>query len=98
MSILLASPQDIIKLQRTSKGQRYDAWRDEVFNLFDSVDPQDVEKVAAANAAFVRGLTEKHQLGARAAREKALTPGAVHTDTLLTTLSRMYANDELVGE
>jgi hypothetical protein len=98
MSILLATPEDIVRLQRTSKGQRYEAWRDNLFNLFDSVSPEDVAKVAAANEAFCKGLTDKPSVGARGAREKALTPSAVHTDTLLTTLSRMYANDEFVGE
>src|SRR5688500_1728248 len=96
MSILL--PHDVARLQRTSKGQRYETWRDNFFNLFDSVDPGDVAKVASANEAFVRGLTEKPQVGARGAKEKALTPGNVHTDVALTTLSRLYANDEFVGE
>jgi hypothetical protein len=98
MSIILSTPQDIARWQRTSKAAAYEQWRDELFNLFDSVEPQDVAKVVAANESFIRGLTEKPTLGKRASKEKALTPGAVHVDTVLSTLSKKYANDEYVGE
>src|SRR6185503_12976437 len=63
--------------------------------------PEDQKKAVAANQAFIKGLADlrgKADMRPVSALERAVTPTAVHVDTLLSTFSKMYANDAFIGE
>jgi hypothetical protein len=96
MSALLRAP-----VQRTAKGLAFDRFYDELKNLLDGKTPEDQKKAVAANQAFIKGLANpRHNPGLRPVSEleRAVTPTAVHVDTLISTFSKMYANDAFIGE
>jgi len=96
MSAILPAP-----IQRTARGLRFDRWHDEIRNLLDGLTPEDQKKAVAANQAFIKGLADprgKADMRPVSALERAVTPTAVHVDTLLSTFSKMYANDAFIGE
>src|SRR3954469_8188180 len=80
----------ILAVQRTEKGVRYEKFINNVRNLLDGKDEVGQRKAVAAHESLAKALG----LG----KFKAITPAAVHVDTLLSTFSVMYANDEYIGE
>lgn len=80
----------ILPVQRTEKGVRYEKFITNVRNLLDGKDEVQQRKAVAAHDSLAKALG----LG----KYKAITPSAVHVDTLLSTFSVMYANDEYIGE
>lgn len=85
-------------VQRTEKGMRYENWITEVRNLLDGKTKEQQDKAFACNDAFVRGLAAPAHRPQMSVLERAVTPAAVHVDSLLATMSVMYANDEYIGE
>jgi hypothetical protein len=79
-----------VPVQRTEKGLRYEKFINNVRNLLDGKTPEEQKKAVQANEQLAKALG----LG----KYKAVTPAAVHVDTLLSTFSVMYANDEYIGE
>jgi hypothetical protein len=84
------SANSIVAVQRTEKGVRYEKFITNVRNLLDGKDEVQQRKAVAAH----EGLAKALGLG----KFKAITPAAVHVDSLLSTFSVMYANDEYIGE
>ena len=80
----------VLPIQRTEKGLRYEKFVNNVRNLLDGKTPEQQIKAVAANESLARALG--------VGKFKAVTPSAVHVDTLLSTFSVMYANDEYIGE
>jgi len=91
------TPADVQAIQRTSKAARFVNWRDNLKNLLDGLTPEDQKKAAAANQNFLRGLANPRS-SADPDAQRAVTPAAVHVDTLLATMSVMYANGDYIGE
>lgn len=89
-----------VPLQRTAKGLRFEKWYDEVRNLLDSKDEVQQRKAVLANQTFCKGIGRPVSNGASVPdlTAKAVTPSSVHVDTLLSTFSTMYSNDEYIGE
>lgn len=96
MSAFIA-PRNEVALPRTEKGLRYNKWIDEVRNLLDGKTPEEQKRVVSANEAFLKGLAAP-RFSAVDGKQKAVTPAAVHVDTLMSNFSVMYANDEYIGE
>lgn len=89
---------DVKRNQRTEKGLKFEKWYDEVRNLLSGKTQENKKKALAANAAFCRGIGMPTKTGSDIGYiGKAVNPGAVHIDTLLSTFSTMYANDEFIG-
>lgn len=86
-----------MKLNRkTDRQEKYESWIANVRNMLDGKDEKDQRRAVAANQQFSRGIglpTESHESVSR-----AVTPGSVHVDTLLSTVSVMYANGDYIGE
>ncbi len=88
-----------VPVQRTARGIAFQKWYDELRNLLDGKTPEDQKKVLAANQEFIRGIgNPRYNRPDAGALEKAVTPSAVHVDSLLSTFSVMYANDDYIGE
>ena len=98
MSNLILTPEQVRTLQRNAKVMRFRSWYDEVRNLLDGKTPEDQKKALAANQGFLKGLSNPRHRGDGSALEKAVTPSAVHVDSLLSTFSVMYANEDYIGE
>lgn len=95
----LADASDPVPLQRTEKGLKFDRWYDELRNLLDGKTKEDQEAAVAANQDFIRGLANPRSApGRMSALEKAVSPTAVHVDSLMSNFSLMYANDAFIGE
>jgi len=93
------APVNEVALQRTEKGLKYEKWAAEVRNLLDGLTPEDQKKAAAANEGFLRGLSGiRVPASAGGGLAKAVSPAAVHVDTLMSGFSKMYANDAYIGE
>lgn len=97
MDIKQIAPRNEVVNPRTEKALQFQKWADEVRNLFDGRTQEDQKKIAAANEAFLRGLAAP-RFSAVDGKVKAVTPTAVHVDSLLAGFSKMYANDEYIGE
>ncbi len=80
----------LVPVQRTPEGLRYEKFVTNIRNLLDGKTPEQQKKAIQANETLAKALG----LG----KFKAVTPAAVHVDTLLSTFSVMYANDEYIGE
>lgn len=86
-------------LQRTAAGLKYERFITEARNILAGMSAEDQEKAKRANLDFIRGLSSpRYRVSYEAELQKAVTPGAVHVDTLLATLSVMYTNDSYIGE
>lgn len=84
---------------RTKAVVAYEKWRDELRNLLDGRTPEQQKAIAAANQAFLRGLARPSTSRPEglSALEKAVMPSNVHVDTLISTMSKMYANPAYIG-
>lgn len=101
MSINLELTADSVRsIQGGAKAVRFQRWLDEVKNLLDGRTPEDQKKALAANQAFMRGISSPRFTPAEGAGalSKAVTPAAVHVDTLMSNFSTMYANGDYIGE
>jgi hypothetical protein len=78
-NIKIASEEDIVSLQRTARGKR---WENAQAKLADML--ADAGKCKRLNESFIK--------------VKGVSPGEVHSDTFLSNLSQMYANDAYIGE
>lgn len=79
-----ATMLDVVKHQRTERGMAYERRIKKLREGLRDKDP----KVLAIKAGF----------DAEMARQKAIAPGAVHSNTFLTNMSVQYANDAFIGE
>lgn len=100
----MTAPIIVPPIQRTEKGIRFGIWYDEVRNLLDGKDVTSQKKAIAANEAFCRGVGLPTKTGSDLTksavdhRERAVTAGTVHVNTVLSTFSVMYTNDEYIGD
>lgn len=96
----MSKPLDLVPVQRTEKGLRFEKWYDEVRNLLDGKDDVSQRKAVMANQAFCRGIGLPVSSGKEIGHvvDKAVTPSAVHVDALMSNFSVMYANDEYIGD
>ena len=86
-------------VQRTERGLKYERFISSAREILAGMTAEDQAKAAKANADFIRGLASpRYRMSYESELSKAVTPGAVHVDTLLATLSVMYHNDEYIGE
>jgi len=90
-------------IQRTEKGLRYERFIKAVHEQLAGMDEKSKAKAKKANLDFIKGLSDPrhradHLSELEKAVQKAVTPSAVHVDSLLSTISIMYANDEYIGE
>jgi hypothetical protein len=86
-------------VHRTHEGQRYEKWITSVREQLAGMDQKSKDLAKKANLDFIRGLADpRHRDSYATELQKAITPSAVHVDTILTTLSVMYKNDEYIGE
>jgi len=90
-------------IQRTEKGLKYELFMKSVRDTLDGMTSEQKEKAKRANLSFIKGLADPrhradHVSELEKAVQKAVTPGAVHVDSLLATMSVMYKNDEYIGE
>jgi hypothetical protein len=84
MDPILSSASDVVGISRYSKAaQQYARYRESVDAILRSGDSKHRDMVSRAN----EGIT----------RLKALNPGNVHQDSILTNLSVKYANSEYIG-
>jgi len=92
-----------IPVQRTLKGLRYDAFVSSARETLSGMSEEDRKKATKANQDFIKGLSSprhgaSYQSELEGSVQRAVTPTSVHVDTLLATMSVMYANDEYIGE
>lgn len=90
-----------LPIQTTEKGIRFKKWYDEMRNMLDGRDPTQQKKVSLANLAFCKGIGLPTSTGADIGyvpKAGGPNPGSVHVDSVLSTFSTMYANDEYIGE
>lgn len=94
------NPNALVPVQRTPKGLKYEAFITKAREELSGMDSASQKRSAKANQDFLRGLADaKSGKSYRAElQNKAVTPGAVHVDTLLAQISVMYTNDEYIGE
>lgn len=89
-----------LPIQRTQKGLKYEAWLDAARGELLGMTEEQRKRAKKKNLDFIRGIgCEVH--GEDYRKElliRAVTPAAVHTDSMLATMSVMYANDEYIGE
>jgi hypothetical protein len=86
-------------INRSKAGLDYETWIKTVREQLAGMDQKSKERAKKANQDFARGLRDpKYSASYQADLAKAITPTAVHVDTVLTTLSVMYKNDEYIGE
>lgn len=95
---LILTLDQVRSIQRSSKAIRFKHWIDEVRNLLDGKTPEDQKKALAANQGFIKGLANPRHSTGGSELERAVTPSAVHVDSLLSTFSVMYANEDYIGE
>ncbi|MGW8285760.1 MAG: hypothetical protein ACWGPR_08580 [Candidatus Deferrimicrobiaceae bacterium] len=99
----------VAQRQRTAEGIEYERFLESVKAQLKGMTSEEQLKAARANQDFLRGVLDPHSVyresykqelerDVAGAREKAVTPSAVHVDTVLATMSVMYANDDYVGE
>lgn len=81
-----ASPSfdDLVRARRSPQGLRYEKYMDSLKATLESLDQKDVETVRRANDGFLK--------------LKDVTPGTVHQNATLSTVSIQYANEEYIGE
>src|SRR5690606_36348518 len=85
----------------TEQATAFRNWSDEVRNMLDGKTPEDQRKAVLANQNFCRGVARPNHTADSAGvgiLDKAVTPAAVYVDTLLSTFSKMYANEQYIGE
>lgn len=90
-------------VQRTEKGLAYERFMKAARGELTGMTAKQRELAKKANIDFCRGLTDpkysaSYKEDLKSSIFKAVTPAAVHVDTLLATMSVMYANDEFIGE
>ena len=91
---------DVRRIQGGSKAENFTRWMDEVRNLLDGRTPEDQKKAVAANASFIRGLTNPRHSASEegGVLSRGVGPASVHQDTLMAGFSTMYANGAYIGE
>lgn len=90
----------VLDAQRTEKGKQFAAWRDEVKNLLDGKDEESQRKAVLANQSFCRGVGLPTSSGSDIGHieTRGVGAAAVHVDALMSNFSKMYTNDEYIGE
>lgn len=86
-------------IQRTEKGIAYETFLRSVRETLAGMSEEDKEIAKRMNIDFMRALgCPVHGDSAAAELEtRAVSPGAVHVDTVLAQMSVMYQNDEFIG-
>jgi hypothetical protein len=90
-------------IHRTAKGLKYEKFIVHAREELQGTSAEQQKRCAKANLDFIKGLSSP-RYGASYEAElqknvtKAVTPAAVHVDTLLATVSVMYKNDDYVGD
>jgi hypothetical protein len=92
------SVQPQLPIQRTERGLAYERFIHAVRQQLSSMTPAELDKAKRANLEFLRGLANPQYRPDLSPMERVVTPGAVHVDQVLATMSVMYANDEYIGE
>lgn len=103
MTVEITSPniQFSCPVQRTEKGQRFEKWYDEMRFMLHGKSPEQQKKVALANLEFCKGVGMPTKTGGDIGyipKAGNSSPASVHVDSVLSTFSTMYANDEYIGE
>lgn len=104
--IIQAAEGRAVALSRTEKGLKYERYIKSVREQLSGMTEESRKTAARHNLDFMKGLaspryresTEAELLVKVADAQKAVTPGLVHVDTVLSMVSIMYANDEYIGE
>lgn len=94
------APLQPLPLQRTPEGLAYERYIRSARDMLKGMTSKDQKRAAEANADFIRGLTNPRLTPDErdGMLQKAITPAAVHVDTLLAGISVMYKNDAYIGE